>query len=591
MLKDVRTDEASAEDRLNRQQFAQAFARLGENCQTPLVVGIFGTWGVGKTSFMRLIEANLDQEKALPLWFDPWMHQFDENPVVALAHTLVNALDPKWLQEGKKLLVAIANAFGSALLKVVTGLKPQDIYDFQKIYEEEGFLARDVRVRLRDYFEKLVEMAREGKSLRLVFFIDDLDRCLPEEALKVLEALKLYLNLEGCVYFLGVDREALEHCIKHRYQDLPLSGVDYLDKMVQLPFYLPVIDPEQMGGFVDELLPSDLKECREILVQCLGHNPRQVKRFINNLVLHHYLAREPGIPDYRPRVLALLLLLQLLTPPLYRRVAAHPEVLEQLRQEDATAGSLTDILSRNEGLFQTIKEVEAPDAAGLQRYIYLTRAAGMQPTTPTKPGGLDLRWILQRHRKWLTSSHTSNLGDILRDALRDDPIRADPSPADLGRADLTRADLSRANLSRADLTRADLSLADLNRADLSLAVLDGADLSGAYLMGANLKEASLLSADLRKADLTGADLTRADLFDANLSGANLSGANLSEACLLEADLRKSDLTGADLTRADLTRADLCGANLSDAKITKEQIFEALIDENTILPENLRTDSD
>lgn len=542
MLKDIRADEASAEDRLNRQQFAQAFARLGEDCQTPLVVGIFGTWGVGKTSFMRLIEHNLNKGKALPLWFDPWMHQFDENPVVALAHTLVNALEPKWRQEGKKLLVAIANAFGSALLKTVTGLKPQDIYDFQKIYEEEGFLARDVRVRLRDYFKELVDRARVGdrpeELQRLVFFIDDLDRCLPEEALKVLEALKLYLNLEGCVYFLGVDREALEHCIKHRYQDLQLSGVDYLDKMVQLPFYLPLIDPEQMGGFVDELLPSDLKDCREMLVQCLGDNPRQVKRFINNLVLNHYLARELGIPDYRPQVLALLLLLQLLTPSLYQRVAAHPEVLEQLRLEDEAAGSLLEVLSRHEGLFQTVKKVEAPDTPGLQRYIYLTRVAGMQPTTPPMPGKLDLGRILEQHRTWLISD--SHQGE-------------------------------QANLSGSDLSRVDLSEANLSEANLREANLIGADLMGANLRGANLN----------RADLSLANLRGANLIKANLSAANLSGANLKAA-----DLIGSMLRYANLSRADLRNANLRAADLTHADITEEQIAHAHIDENTILPENI-----
>jgi len=506
MLKDIRADEASADDRLNRQQFAQAFARLGEDCQTPLVVGVFGTWGVGKTSFMRLIEDNLGEGKALSIRFDPWMHQFDENPVVALAHTLVNALEPKWRQEGKKLLVAIANAFGSALLKTFTGIKPKDIYDFQKIYEEEGFLARDVRVRLREHFEKLVEMAREGKSRRLIFFIDDLDRCLPEETLKVLEALKLYLNLEGCVYFLGVDRDALEHSVKHRYQELDLSGVEYLDKMVQLPFYLPLIDPEQMGGFVDGLLPPDLKDCREMLVHCLGHNPRQVKRFINNLVLNHYLAREQGIPDYNPQVLALLLLLQLLTPSFYRRVAAHPFELEVMQLEDEDAGPQDEVLSRHEGLKRMIKELRLPDAAGLQRYIFLTRVAGMQPMTRGRLLDPDFERILDQHLEWLTSGGLQGT-----------------------RADLSNVDLNRAVLRGVVLREADLIKANLNGADLIGANLSRTNLREAILSGAILRWTNLSGADLGEADLMGADLEKADLRGANLSGAKITKKQIDQA--------------------------------------------------------------
>ena len=45
----VHHDEPTSQDRLNRKQYAEALARLAESCNTPLVIGLYGTWGIGKT--------------------------------------------------------------------------------------------------------------------------------------------------------------------------------------------------------------------------------------------------------------------------------------------------------------------------------------------------------------------------------------------------------------------------------------------------------------------------------------------------------------------------------------------------------------
>ena len=65
-------DEATSEDHLNREQYAAAFAKLAESCETPLVVGLYGSWGVGKTSLMKIIEKKLDKQKTRSVWFDPF---------------------------------------------------------------------------------------------------------------------------------------------------------------------------------------------------------------------------------------------------------------------------------------------------------------------------------------------------------------------------------------------------------------------------------------------------------------------------------------------------------------------------------------
>jgi len=205
----INNDEPTKEDTLEREHYAEAFANIAETCYTPLVVGIYGTWGMGKTSLMQQIEDKLDKNKTISIWFDPWLHQFDENPILSLAHKIVDELGTEMKEDWKEILFAITVALSSVLLKRYLTMKSEDIEDPLKKYEEDNFIIRDVQVKLKEHFNNLVKKAKGKENKRLVFFIDDLDRCTNKQALKLLEALKLYLNIEECVYFLGLDPKAL----------------------------------------------------------------------------------------------------------------------------------------------------------------------------------------------------------------------------------------------------------------------------------------------------------------------------------------------------------------------------------------------
>jgi len=532
------SDEPTANDLLERKKYAQGLARLAESGATPMVIGIYGTWGMGKTSLMRLIEMELDRTKVRPLWFNPWEHQFDDNPVVALVYKIMEQTGRKWEQTAKEKLALFAAALASSAVKGATkyftgwDLNIKDTLHLGEHYVENQFLVRDFRMKLRDKFEDLVKKVRtEGYAeRRLVFFIDDLDRCLDDQALKMLEALKLYLNLEGCVFFLGLNREAMEAALRSHYPDLD-TRADYLDKIIQLPFHLPPIDTDNRGQFVARLLGQELQSCRDLLSASLGENPRKVKRFINKLIVNDYLAREQGIYAYDPCLLALILLLQDENYTFFMKIAKDPTHLTKLQQDnpdEATEALARKFLDTSERLRTIVKAYIIPVGADLISYIHLTqvsRAAPQEEKTMAYWEPMDtfeeLGSMLDSHEKWLETEGKLGI-----------------------KANLSHADLLGANLMGADLRRADLSGADLRAAFFSRAKLSGADLS--------------------KADLSGADLEGADL--------------------RRADLRRTYLLGADLEGANLRWADLSGANLQGAKITGKQISAAVTDSATILPD-------
>jgi len=423
----VHSDEATCEDRLNRTQYAEAFARLAESGDTPLVIGIYGPWGIGKSSLMRLIEARLNTKKARTVWFDAWQHQFDDAPALSLMHAMADLLHIS--EQSRKLMTVIAAAFGSMLLKATTNITIDDIDKLGKRYEEERFLVREARVRLQSHFRELITIAQtaapdssptlvmpnervagsgffaglrrhvplmrvkreqsppqpaerldmRGPRRRLVFFIDDLDRCTPANVLGMLESLKLYLSVPGCVYFIAVDRTTVEQSLKHTFKDVDISCDSYLEKIVQLPFTIPPIAQGSMRTFVDPLLQDALRVCRTLLIRGLGDNPRQVKRFINTLALNHELARQLEIEKYNPAVLAVLLLLQYRGAATYRDIVSAPAALIRLihgqtdddvkyRNEKITDQRLNDVLNAAHGLI-------AQDIPAIEQYVYLTQAA------------------------------------------------------------------------------------------------------------------------------------------------------------------------------------------------------------------------
>ena len=95
--------------------------------------------------------------------------------------------------------------------------------------------------------------------INFVVFVDDLDRCLPEKAVETLELIKTMFNIESFAFVLALDDEVIERGIGHRYKEyqlvgkkpeMPITGFEYLEKIVHLPFRLPSLTREQAGAFV-----------------------------------------------------------------------------------------------------------------------------------------------------------------------------------------------------------------------------------------------------------------------------------------------------------------------------------------------------
>lgn len=366
---------------------------------TPLTLGIFGTWGAGKTSLMKMLQARgaggegqTATGRHRTVWFNAWKYNQEE----ALWRTLLlvllddleqllkadlpdpvdgepkpeellemlrealyretswsetGALRPNWTQA---LTAGAGLAFNLALSGVGLGLPQVAWEEAQKALGKGepvsrlGKLAEAFRreetvhyqAQLRSLeqfqsnFQRLVQVLldRPDRRRRLVVFVDDLDRCLPDKALQVLEALKLFLDVPGCVYVLGLDPEAIENAVRTRYQG-EVKVREYLEKIVQLPFILPPIEDEPMRAYVEALAPAlpDAR-CVQVFAQGLTPNPRQVKRTLNIfLLLSRLVERRAALrASITPVRLAKVVAIQHAHPDLYNLLRLRPGYLRDL---------------------------------------------------------------------------------------------------------------------------------------------------------------------------------------------------------------------------------------------------------------------
>ena len=172
-----------------------------------------------------------------------------------------------------------------------------------KVFERTTILRNVAQVQsveqfLKQFRELTDEMTKDGR--RVFVFIDDLDRCLPESALEIFEAIKLFLDAPGCVYVVALDRDVIRKALDVKYVrsgDLSqgqrfISADQYIEKTISISFDAPRLSRDDALSIISMAkLPLELaKENKDLIVQGLGKNPRRVKRFMNTLALHLNLA-------------------------------------------------------------------------------------------------------------------------------------------------------------------------------------------------------------------------------------------------------------------------------------------------------------
>lgn len=331
----MHNDEPTLLDALNRNALIKEVGRAIATCDPPQVFGVHGDWGLGKTSFLRQIqwyvtgecplqfkeelkkaaapEANAGSFKSTvqAVWFDAWRYQQEEAPVVALLQEMRSQLS--WGRQMGGLAKRGAEvAVRGALLSIEDltrqiGFQYSKFQDANQHWETRNLATSLPSHMLREHLCNAIEQllpsgSKRSPRRRLAVFIDDIDRCEPEVAYRLLEGLKVYLTLDNCVFILGMNQKAVEDAIGKRLtvstgeelevnestgRSKRLRAAAYMEKLCQNVWQLPAVrSPSQvLQGLLEKTVDSP--QIRALIVEvvrqtsCLPPNPRRLKGFAN----------------------------------------------------------------------------------------------------------------------------------------------------------------------------------------------------------------------------------------------------------------------------------------------------------------------
>ena len=335
----------------------------------------------------------------------------------------------------------------------------------------EGSTVPEQVHQFREDFSKLLE---EAKIKQLVVLIDDLDRCLPATAIDTLEAIRLFLFVPKTAFVIGADETMIEYAVRQHFPDLPLTSGpvpyarNYLEKLIQVPFRIPALGTQETRTYVTLLLVESLvgedhegfrallKKAKDglnqpwlgtaisqsdvagvdsglegqlistyLLAQQIGPilaegtkgNPRQIKRFLNALLVRQAIARARGFADQiQQSALAKLMLAERFQPDFYdalagmAMVAKDGKVLELGMFEDAVRQESQPEKAHKKPKGKTEdSETELPDVvAKWMERDWLNKWANIDPAL----GLMDLRPYVFVARDKKILSVASELGGI-----------------------------------------------------------------------------------------------------------------------------------------------------------------------------------
>lgn len=266
-------------DSIGRGEFVRQFVKMLNAIEDNCTIALEGNWGSGKTFFVKQVKMVLDahnpnyqpvngflteerrkviKEKCsefnaedgstelkpqLCVYYDAWQNDNDEDPILSLVYSIVKEIGSDFSFDKKPTLDIC-----SELINLVCD---KDISKLIKVLKGENAL--DLIKKTKDEAEKVSEFLQSllpEVGERLIVFVDELDRCKPSYAVKLLERIKHYFLDEEITFVFSVNINELQHTIKKHYGS-DFDATRYLDRFFDLRAALPKLDLKEYYASID----------------------------------------------------------------------------------------------------------------------------------------------------------------------------------------------------------------------------------------------------------------------------------------------------------------------------------------------------
>jgi hypothetical protein len=413
------SDNESAVDLYNVQHLVAAVASTARNQRLlPVTIGVYGDWGSGKSTVVRMVKEQLDREEGtLCVYFNGWLFEGYEDAKAAIIGSILDELADKrravekagdlfhrlrrrvnWFRLmgwGIKTYFSVKAGLPPApdAMGVSTEVVKAAADGMEGVIKEAPEGEDNIRRSVREFHDDFQELLEKTDVQTLVVFVDDLDRCLPTTVIDTLEAIRLFVFVPRTAFVISADERLVRHAVQTQYRDLADPdrdlGREYLEKLVQVPIHVPALSRADIATYANLLfaelhLPAGdyATLCRGLLEGARGSIGTEVlfsgataaealgcdvpQALAEDLALAAQIAdvlatSTSGNPRQTKRFLnALLLRLQMAEArgvPLQRRIAAKLMLLEYYA--DATFRALARWQSAQDGRPTELAELEA----------------------------------------------------------------------------------------------------------------------------------------------------------------------------------------------------------------------------------------
>ncbi|WP_209400976.1 P-loop NTPase fold protein [Pseudozobellia sp. WGM2] len=278
--------EKDDDDLLNYKHHAKKVQKLIQNTsdiEENLIIGIYGSWGYGKTSYLNLINRNLDLfpkgkgKGIMKFHFNPWRYNSEDEILFEFFEGLSKKLKASQENSLKK-----AGQFIKSMSRYMKAVKLSATIGIPKSYNTEvtfepGEILRLMGEDLIGENQGIEELKTEINQLlsqadfKIVITIDDIDRLDREEIYRVLKIIKLNADFKNVIYIVALDKEQVSKAIKNRFGDNKIDGEKFLEKIVNIPIYLPKVEKSDLKVFFQH----KLNKVRTLLNYGMNHSKEQ----------------------------------------------------------------------------------------------------------------------------------------------------------------------------------------------------------------------------------------------------------------------------------------------------------------------------
>ena len=280
-------------DVLKKLKFIKLFLENEINhLQKNNMVVLYGNWGTGKTTLINSIKNEIDKEIYYPVIFNAWRYEKDDNLTYSLFDFLLDEL--KVDDKNKKKIKKLASIFLKGSLKSIK-VVGAIVEEYDK-YLERVSLEKSLYKKISEFETEFQSMLKStlGNDLILLVFVDDLDRCNPENVLDLLSSIKLFFTLgeesslnepkSQVIYFCGLDKNAVIKAAELKYKD-KIKGEEFLEKIFDISFNMPKNYNTEKFVEKSQLFGEQKSNISNFLNSIKFTNPRHLKKIFNKYQL------------------------------------------------------------------------------------------------------------------------------------------------------------------------------------------------------------------------------------------------------------------------------------------------------------------